>query len=1169
MMEKEHLAVSEKDRDSILKELNAETVNEVLPCGIVVVGLHPDYSILYANDYMINMLGYQDLRDMLNCLEGKAISYVYWKDREDLLLKGASRNGNNQVYSLDYRVLRKDKRVCWVNQRSRHLFLKDGREVIMGCYTDITSRKELEEKRETMISAIPGGVAQYKIVNGVCHEIYSSDGVAALTGHTKKEYQKIIEKGSFELFYEKDRGRAKEALEKIVNEKQDFENMIRKVCVDGTIIWVRVHLHYSGEEDGCPIIYAVYHNASAETSMTEDVLKANDAGIVIQDVNTHEILYTNEAALSIARSKDKDYVGKCCYSFLWNSNCVCKGCRIEEVTVDKPVNQIRYEPESQRYYSSEIKRMTWFGRDVVTEFIVDITEQAREHKLLRQNSAILRQAIDDANLISWKYDLRIEKLVNQNAILRRSGYVENESNLPETQIADGYIAEESIEDCRTMYREIRAGRKTVGGKIWYNRRRNPADKRCLKISYTVTMDEDGKPAIATGLAQDITEQQNQYLIYQRRIDSIMQSTPEVLGSFVMNITRNYVTEQVAKYSYIDTQMDYVTIDQYFLGLREHFSLDSEYETYCHLFSRENLMEEYHLGKTKVTYTHHYVFKYYSERYISTVANIIQNPNTRELEVIMTAADVTDITTYRKIARQLVNHKYDIVALIYPEQDKVEFRFVNNEYSDIAEVKIMNYEENRMTSARELFDPSQKKVYEECTRLSVILSNLEKTGKYSFINYRMVNGEKRIKNYTYVYLDDCCRIILCVVQDITALYAKEEKQLAAIETALQEAKHANAAKSEFLSRMSHDIRTPMNAIINMTRFAREDYKKGGAVLDDLDKVEMTSTYLLGLINDILDVSRIESGKMELHPVVYSYNEFANYISCMINPLCEKKNLTFKWNRTRSSRPIYIDKIRFNQMVFNLLSNAVKYTPDGGTITLREHDIIKTDRYIETSFSISDTGCGMSQEFQSQMFNPFARAAGTDEIQGTGLGLTIVHKIVQLMDGTLDVVSAPGKGSTFTVRLKIPFATDQQIERHHREEDEDCRGKSLDGKRVLVAEDQKLNQIIIVRLLEAKGMTVMQTSNGQEVIDAFEHSQPGSIDAILMDVRMPVHDGLYATRQIRKSAHPDAATVPIIAMTANAFEEDRKKSRDAGMTDYLVKPINLDRLYGTLEKNISQR
>lgn len=375
-------------------------------------------------------------------------------------------------------------------------------------------------------------------------------------------------------------------------------------------------------------------------------------------------------------------------------------------------------------------------------------------------------------------------------------------------------------------------------------------------------------------------------------------------------------------------------------------------------------------------------------------------------------------------------------------------------------------------------------------------------------------------------------------------------------------------TEKLTCMSHDICIPVNAIINMTRFAREDCLAGNIhkLMDDLDKLECSGNYLLELLNNILDISKMASGKMVLEPSVYSYDEFACYIDCMIKPLCARNNVQFVWNKRTRSRDVYIDKVRFNQLIFNLLSNAVKYTPAGGTVTFKESDCIETEDSVTCDFSVIDTGIGMTEEFQKNMFEPFTRDKNVNGIQGTGLGLLIAREITALMNATLTVTSEIARGSIFTVHITMPFAKKTSLSIRNRNVTN--AEENLHNKCILIAEDHVLNMEIIKRLLEVKGMRVITSRNGQEVLEAFCESEENSIDAILMDMNMPVKDGLCASREIRALSRRDAAFIPIIAMTANTFEADRLKADDAGMTGYITKPIDAKQVYHILNQQINK-
>ena len=415
------------------------------------------------------------------------------------------------------------------------------------------------------------------------------------------------------------------------------------------------------------------------------------------------------------------------------------------------------------------------------------------------------------------------------------------------------------------------------------------------------------------------------------------------------------------------------------------------------------------------------------------------------------------------------------------------------------------------------------------------------------------------------------IIACFTVSVVMILnnSRRSKKYQLLSEQLQEAKseaeQANRAKSEFLSRMSHDIRTPMNTIINLTRMVKEEIDDKDAAISDLNKVETSNTFLLALINDILDMSRIEQGKIELHPENYSYFEFVNYISSTFEPICKAKNIRFILQQNTENIEVYVDKVRLNQICFNLLSNAVKYTPEGGTVRFEfDHGEIQNGS-MSSSFRISDTGIGISEKFQMRMFEPFEREADSLAAgQGSGLGLSIVKEIVALMGGTMVVESKPDVGTTFCVKLELKAANEEIKPADENQNYLDV----LQGRNVLLAEDHPLNQQIAQRLLRKMGVSVVVADNGQAAVDLFARNGT-DYDAVLMDMRMPVMDGLSASRAIRKLPGKWAREVPIIAMTANAFQEDKEAAAAAGMNAHLAKPVDPRLLYQTLANQIAAR
>ena len=385
-------------------------------------------------------------------------------------------------------------------------------------------------------------------------------------------------------------------------------------------------------------------------------------------------------------------------------------------------------------------------------------------------------------------------------------------------------------------------------------------------------------------------------------------------------------------------------------------------------------------------------------------------------------------------------------------------------------------------------------------------------------------------------------------------------------ALQTAENANKAKTDFLSNMSHDIRTPMNAIIGMTSLIRYDAGNKDKVIEYADKIDISSQHLLGIINDVLDMSKIEAGK-----TVFKYNDFSilNFIQ-EINTLFQsqidekkqtltiiKENIRHEW--------VNGDQVHLMQIFSNLLSNAVKYTQEGGKIQfLVEECEAKSSVYAKYRFLVSDNGMGMSADFKETIFDPFTRAESsmTNKIQGTGLGMAITRNLVKAMGGTIDLESKLGQGSCFEVLIDMRIAEERTIALAAQEEIDEQDDNILQGMRFLCAEDNELNAEILMELLKIEGAECIICENGERVLETFEQSAPGDYDMILMDVQMPVMNGYEATKAIRRSSHELAMTIPIIAMTANAFSEDIQHSLAAGMNAHVSKPVEMK----VLEKTI---
>ena len=401
--------------------------------------------------------------------------------------------------------------------------------------------------------------------------------------------------------------------------------------------------------------------------------------------------------------------------------------------------------------------------------------------------------------------------------------------------------------------------------------------------------------------------------------------------------------------------------------------------------------------------------------------------------------------------------------------------------------------------------------------------------------------------------------LQTMKEMEVVNQKLKKAKNAATEALQTAENANKAKTDFLSNMSHDIRTPMNAIIGITSLIRHDAGNKAKVIEYADKIDISSQHLLGIINDVLDMSKIEAGK-----TVFKYSDFS------ILDLVQELDTIFHTQIYEKQQTLTIikeniqhewvngDQVHLIQIFSNLLSNAVKYTQEGGEIQFFVEECeTKSSVYAKYRFLVSDNGMGMSADFKDTIFDAFTRAESslTNKIQGTGLGMAITKNLVEAMGGTIDVESELGQGSCFEVLMDLKIAEDRTVALVTQEETDEQDGNILQGMKFLCAEDNELNAEILTELLKIEGAECTICENGEEILKAFEQSAPGDYDMILMDVQMPVMNGYEATRAIRRSSHELAKTIPIIAMTANAFSEDIQHSLAAGMNAHVSKPVEM--------------
>lgn len=607
-------------------------------------------------------------------------------------------------------------------------------------------------------------------------------------------------------------------------------------------------------------------------------------------------------------------------------------------------------------------------------------------------------------------------------------------------------------------------------------------------------------------------------------------------------------------------------DEFYRGIGSMICDEEQKKEFYRLFLTEPAKQMYELGKTQYSFQCEMKMGKEGTGRCWIQMSIVKAPETGNLEAFLIVTDITKEKQQENILFAVTGQDYDYVMVVDVHRDYYELYAASDDKTMRSTPVTGLYSDTIREYAKRYVLPEDRAVAVDGLSVSFLQKKLEKEAVYtSQARLLEEDGVVRYKQVKCTYLDERHDNLLITRIDITNIVQEEERKKQELSEALAKAEQATKAKSEFLSRMSHDLRTPMNAIIGLSALTIDDAGNPAVVCDNMSKMRTASDYMLDLVNDILDMAKIEDGSVVLNTELYRYREFLLNLETMFRSQCEAKEIRLLIDNSEEMPDCVADKVRINQIFYNVLSNALKYTKRGGTIHYYIENLSTTDKEMTADFIVEDTGIGMSEEFLQHVFEPFVQEDEkvTPELQGSGLGLSITRQLVELMGGNIHIDSKKGIGTKVTIHLTFTRAGECRAESSDVAPGTVSQN-SLEGRTVLLAEDHPLNAQIARRLLEKKGVIVLHAEDGQVAVDMFRSSPVGSIDAVLMDIRMPVMSGLDATREIRRLKRSDAATVPIIAMSANAYADDRQKSMDAGMNEHLAKPVEPSVLYETLEK-----
>jgi len=955
-----------------------------------------------------------------------------------------------------------------------------------------------------------------------------------------------------------------------------------------------------------------------------EILDEIDQIIYIADMDTHELLFVNSAGRKRIGC-GTEYRGKKCFEVLQGLNAVCPFCKNDCLKKNGDACQWdHFNAKLGSYFQLQDRQISFQGRRARIEIAIDVSE--REKRQLEIKNALAEQRMLAECVRSLNGNASLDERISQT-LSDIGKYYQADRAYVFRMNDDGKTLDNTFEWCAVGIEPQISFLQHID--IHYMDRWSPVFMRKeavvevdIEHIHTEYPDEyeimakqgihsymeaplfsddnffgfigvdnpdaikicNSSPTIlslsfsvSNAIVRDAIHTKEQKR-YESNIQEMLLTVPNGVGMLRFNLSRNKYIADVEANSFFGIKEPTHVWDTLVDRFLEHISDEAERAEFMSLYA-EQLIARFHKGTSSVVQKYRFAGCDGKIHSVSTQLRMVLNPDTNEVEGIAYSIDLTKEVLQQEIFRLITNRSFDLVALVHLDTGLFESIFIGESFP--SEYKSLLPEQGAVCSFSQFcaesmhhMDDETKAEYTQRLSAGYMLSQLDKNGgSYEFtLKETFANCSRGFmyRKFLHFRLEHDPNTVLVIESDETELQLKMREQLETEKQLRLKADLANEAKSDFLSRMSHDIRTPLNGIIGMT-YLTEKMELPDKVRDNLEKINTSSKFLLSLVNDILDMTKMESKKIELHPEPYPYADFCAYIDAVIRPLCSEKNQQFILDTDPlSSYTPLVDITRLNRIYFNLLSNAVKYTPEGGTITLTIRETLLEGSRIRFTFTVKDNGIGMSSEFQKRLFEPFTQEERDDnsEQRGSGLGLAIVKKTVEAMNGTITVKSEKGKGSEFTVTIvsecerRNDLAASLAEKKTAGRKTQKDANKLLSGRHALLCEDHPLNQEIAKALLEEKGMIVQIAEDGQKGLEAFSESSVGYFDCILMDVRMPVMNGIDATHAIRSLSRDDAATVPIIAMTADAFSDDVKKCRDAGMNSFVSKPIEPDVLYRTL-------
>lgn len=653
-------------------------------------------------------------------------------------------------------------------------------------------------------------------------------------------------------------------------------------------------------------------------------------------------------------------------------------------------------------------------------------------------------------------------------------------------------------------------------------------------------------------------------IYQKQLDALLGSLTHAAGYFHLDLTANRILRVGGTSAIVDELEKDCPIDTLMQGMAIYILTDKDRQDFLQTYNVEQMKQAYEAGKVEVIRESRCYYDDHVARWSRYTLRLFVNPSNSHLEGVFYGMDVTrDRQAYEtqvSIVQTLSSNYLDVLLVNTREKTATVIKRDGGMSSSFGS-EAHPYDQVLADYITRWVHPDDQSMMTLATRIPTVLEALAQKQEYTG-NYRVIDaGNTHYYQFRYIRSEEYGIVVLGFL-NVDEIVAAEIQQQQRLQKALDDAKRANAEKSRFLARMSHDMRTPLNGIVGLLEIDRNHADDVAYLMENRRKAVLVTNHLVSLINDVLDMAKIEEGSLTLAHEPFSLIQDGREATVLINFQAQEVGITAEVD-AHTLPPeltyVYGSPLHLRRAMMNIYSNCIKYNRENGKIHTEVQIVHHDEKTVTYRWIISDTGIGMSQEFLQRMFDPFVQAEvdARSVYHGTGLGMSISKALIEQMGGTLEVSSQLGVGSTFVVTIPFERAREEDVVKPEQTE-----VPSIQNMRILLAEDNELNREIAETLLQESGAQVTCVVNGREAVQTIVNNPMGTFDLVLMDVMMPELDGLEATRAIRSLNRPDALTLPIVAMTANAFSEDVAQCKAAGMNEHIAKPLDVPKMLRTI-------